>query len=153
MGGCKKVFTGTFVITATETSRSERKINTVVAFSLLATSPQGVHLFKPLSHFEQPHHAHLPTRVFNITTESSTTTTQQKSCTHTQRHAANMCVMIHPSLSPRETPNHRADTLTPVFLNTFRSPLLRRTGEGLHCHVSHIGHVDPQCTAPLLALC
>ena len=63
----------TFVTTETETSRRaddgtshalhwvpysrEHNINTVVAFSKLATNPQSVHPFKPPSHFEQPHHA------------------------------------------------------------------------------------------------
>ena len=75
----------TFVTTTTETSRRddgtshalhwvpcprEHNINTAVGFSKLATNPQGVHPFKQLSHFEQPHHAQSSIRVLNVTNET-----------------------------------------------------------------------------------
>ena len=109
----------TFVTTATETLRRvddgtshalhwvphprEHNINTAVACSKLATNEQSVHPFKPLSYFEQTHHARSSTRVLNVTTESSTTTTERESCTHKLVHqeALRTCVPRNPSLSSR----------------------------------------------------
>ena len=145
----------TFVITTTETSlrvddgtshalhwvpySREHNINAVVACSELATSPQSVHPFGPLSHIEQPHHAQSSVRALNVTTESSTTTTERESCTHKLEHPETLrtCVPRYVLLCLRachrtigQTHQHQFDHVSVT--------LLRRTRQGHHCHVSHI---------------